>query len=226
MSNGDHHHATRRARRSLAGGTERETGRLEAFSDAIFAIAITLLILDVKLPPSEGNAHLLSSLLALWPSYFALAFSFVVIGIYWSNHHYIFKLFRNTDHIFNLLHLLFLLTISILPFPTRVLADYIESEQDRVTGVAFYTLALLLPAVSWFAFWAYARWGSEIVDPRLQDKFLRRLTLEYGGSVVLYLLAFVITIAVNVWAGLALAIGLTLLYLLPQPRPLYDENVR
>ncbi|HVY56249.1 MAG TPA: TMEM175 family protein [Xanthobacteraceae bacterium] len=225
MSNGDEHHAARRPRHSFAGGTERETGRLEAFSDAIFAIAITLLILDVKLPPSEGNANLLGSLLALWPSYFALVFSFVIIGIYWSNHHYIFKLFRNTDHIFNLLHLLFLLTISILPFPTRVLADYIESEQNRMTGVAFYTLALLLPAAAWFAIWAYARWGSEIVDPKLQEKFLRRLTFQYGASVVLYLLAFVLTIAVNVWAGLALAIGLTLLYLLPPPRPLYDRSI-
>jgi uncharacterized membrane protein len=76
-----------RNRRALAEGTERETGRLEAFSDGIFAFAITLLIVDVRLPQSEGNGHLLRSLLALWPSYFALVFSFVMIGIYWSQHH-------------------------------------------------------------------------------------------------------------------------------------------
>jgi uncharacterized membrane protein len=175
-----------RNRRTLAEGTERETGRLEAFSDGIFAIAITLLILDVRLPQSEGNGHLLRSLLALWPSYFALVFSFVMIGIYWSQHHYVFKLYRNTDHLFNLLHLLFLLSISVLPFPTRVLADYVESEPDRATGIAFYTLALLFPAATWFATWIYAMWGRRIVDPKLNPKFVRRLTVQYGGSVALY----------------------------------------
>jgi len=212
-----------RNRRALAEGTERETGRLEAFSDGIFAIAITLLILDVRLPQSEGKGHLLRSLLALWPSYFALVFSFVMIGIYWSQHHYVFKLYRNTDHLFNLLHLLFLLSISVLPFPTRVLADYIESEPDRATGIALYTLALLFPAATWFATWIYAVWGRRIVDPKLNPKFVRRLTVQYGGSVALYLMAFLLTVAVNVWAGLVLAVGLTLLYLLPPPRPRYDE---
>jgi len=212
-------------RRSLAEGTERETGRLEAFSDAIFAIAITLLILDVKLPPSEGEEHLLSSLLGLWPSYCALAFSFLIIGIYWSNHHYVFKLYRKTDHFFNLLHLLFLLTISILPFPTRVLADYLESQPDRATGVAFYTFALLLPSATWFATWLYARWA-RIVDPRLKQTFLRRLSIQYGLSVVLFLLALLLTAFASVWIGLAMAVGLTLLYLLPPPKPLYDESAR
>jgi uncharacterized membrane protein len=210
---------------SFAEGTERETGRLEAFSDAIFAIAITLLILDVKLPPSEGEEHLLRSLLGLWPSYAALGFSFLIIGIYWSNHHYVFKLYRKTDHVFNLLQLLFLLTISILPFPTRVLADYLESPSDQATGVAFYTLGLLLPSATWFATWMYAR-CTRIIDPELDAGFVRRLTIQYGLSVVLFLLALLLTVVVNAWIGLALSVGLTLLYLLPPPKPLYNEPAR
>jgi uncharacterized membrane protein len=225
MPGTDDNRTSRRTRHSLAEGTERETGRLEAFSDAIFAIAITLLILDVKLPPSEGEEHLLRSLLGLWPSYCALAFSFLIIGIYWSNHHYIFKLYRKTDHFFNLLQLLFLLTISILPFPTRVLADYLEAPSDRATGVAFYTLGLLLPSATWFATWMYARYN-RIIDPELDGKFVRRLTIQYGLSVVFFLLALLLTVVVSVWIGLALAVGLTLLYLLPPPKPLYNESAR
>src|SRR5512147_2718633 len=80
--------------------TERDTGRIEAFSDGVFAIAITLLILEVKVPqpPGAESIHLLAALLGLWPSYLALVLSFIMIGIYWANHHYIFKLFDKTDH--------------------------------------------------------------------------------------------------------------------------------
>src|ERR1700761_4552740 len=96
-------------------GTERGTERVEAFSDGVFAIAITLLILEVKVPHPPGTTiNLLRELLRLWPSYFALVLSFVMIGIYWANHHYVFKLFERTDHSLNLLNLLLLLCISFL----------------------------------------------------------------------------------------------------------------
>ena len=81
-------------------GTERGTERVEAFSDGVFAIAITLLILEVKVPHGaerHGSLDLLHALLGLWPAYFAYVLSFVMIGIYWANHHYIFKLYRRTD---------------------------------------------------------------------------------------------------------------------------------
>jgi TMEM175 potassium channel family protein len=96
--------------------TERSTGRIEAFSDGVFAIAITLLILEVKVPhaPEAEPVQLLAALLGLWPSYLALALSFTMIGIYWTNHHYIFKLFEKTDHGLNLRNLLFLLCIFFL----------------------------------------------------------------------------------------------------------------
>src|SRR5437879_4061159 len=91
---------------SHAPGSERDTGRIEAFSDGVFAIAITLLILEIKVPRAEGSkaADLSSSLLSLWPSYFAYALSFITIGIYWARHHYIFKLYDRTDHGLNLLN--------------------------------------------------------------------------------------------------------------------------
>jgi uncharacterized membrane protein len=76
---------------SQLGGTERGTERIEAFSDGVFAIAITLLVLEIKIPHLQGGSNLFSSLLGLWPAYFGYVLSFVMIGIYWANHHYIFK---------------------------------------------------------------------------------------------------------------------------------------
>src|SRR5258708_13308785 len=103
----------------------RDTTRVQAFSDGVFAIAITLLILEIKVPrpasPSEPFS-LLQSLLGLSPSYFAYVLSFVTIGIYWARHHSIFMLYQRADYVFKLLNLLFLICISFLPFPTHVLA--------------------------------------------------------------------------------------------------------
>ena len=91
---------------------ETDTQRLEAFSDGIFAIAITLLILEIKVPqvnPSEGTTSLASGLFALWPSYFAYIFSFIMIGVFWANHHYVFNLYERSNRIFKLINLFFLI---------------------------------------------------------------------------------------------------------------------
>src|SRR4249919_3075461 len=106
---------------------EKGTARLEAFSDGVFAIAITLLILEIKVPGAEELKHtsLTKYLSDQWPKYFAYVFSFLVLGIYWTNHHYLFKLYKRTDHWFNLLNVFFLMTISFLPFPSAILGEYI-----------------------------------------------------------------------------------------------------
>ncbi len=205
-----------------AGGTERGTERVEAFSDGVFAIAITLLILEVKVPHGEaghGPEDLLGALLHLWPAYFAYVLSFVMIGIYWANHHYIFKLYRRTDHTLNLLNLLLLLAIAFLPFPTAVLGDHLLDPANRTTAAAFYAFGLLLPAIPWAAAWFYGS-RSKLIDERLAPRFLRRLNLQFGLTVALYTLAVVLCLA-EVRLGLGLCVGLTLLYLLPPPRPVY-----
>jgi uncharacterized membrane protein len=200
-------------------GTERGTERVEAFSDGVFAIAITLLILDVKVPRSPGTSlDLLRELLHLWPSYFALVLSFVMIGIYWANHHYVFKLFEKTDHGLNLLNLLLLLCISFLPFPTAVLGDYILDQTNQVTAATFYSVGLLLPAVSWTLMWLYACYGGRLVDHRLEPRVLRILTAKYVGSVVVYSIAVLVSL-IAFKLGVALCAGLTLLYLTPPHFP-------
>jgi uncharacterized membrane protein len=205
--------------------SELTTQRLEAFSDGVFAIAITLLILDIRPPDLADGVHktLAAALLAIWPSYVAYVLSFVVIGIYWVNHHYIFKIYQHTDHLFNLLNVFFLLCISFLPFPTAVLGKYTLDATACQAAVTFYTFGLLLPAVAWFLTWLYASHHYRLIDRRLAPEFVRHLTWQYGLSNVLYLTA-VIASWINPVAGLVIAAGLAFLYLLPSKPPAYRDQ--
>src|ERR1700740_3636134 len=100
---------------------ETETNRIEAFSDGMFAIAITLLILEIKVP-SSGPGGLTKALLRQWPSYFAFLLSFVYIGVMWMNHHRMFNHIRRSNDTLLVLNLLLLLGVTAVPFPTAVLA--------------------------------------------------------------------------------------------------------
>ena len=101
------------------------TGRIEAFSDGVFAIAITLLIIEVGVPKVASGESLSDKLWEEWPSYAAYALSFVTIGIYWVNHHSFFRLFHATTHTFLMVNVWFLMAVSFLPFPTAVLGEYL-----------------------------------------------------------------------------------------------------
>src|SRR5439155_20416822 len=113
----------------------RDTARIEAFSDGVFAIAITLLVLELHVPP-RGNLHgsLLGALAGHWPSYVAFLVSFVILGIMWANHHDIFKLIAKTDRTFAMLNLALLLLVVLQPFPTALVAEYLGSPAERSTA--------------------------------------------------------------------------------------------
>jgi uncharacterized membrane protein len=205
---------------------ELNTQRIEAFSDGVFAIAITLLILEIKVPHLNGSSDgktLAQTLVELWPSYFAYLLSFLMIGIYWANHHYIFKLYQKTDHLFNLLNVFFLLCISFLPFPTAVLGEYVDNPQEQHTAVRLYALGLLLPAFSWLLMWLYASYNYRLIDKRLDKKFVGYLSKQYNFSMLLYLAALLVSFR-SVKTCLAMCVGLTLLYLLPPKRPVYQKK--
>jgi len=199
------------------------TQRLEAFSDGVFAIAITLLILEIKIPDHEAlKDHSLSAYLwGVWPKYFAYVFSFIIIGIFWANHHYIFKLYKRTDHVFNMLNVLFLLTISFLPFPTAIFGEYINDETHRQTAVIFYSLGLVLPSLAWLIMWLYASHNKRLIDERLSKRFVQYLTRVFLISNFLYATAFAISLF-SPLASIALTIILALIYLLPPKKPEYS----
>jgi len=113
------------------------TGRLEAFSDGVFAIAITLLILELRLQHTGAEGTLLTSLLALWPHYFAFALSFFVILVTWIAHHDVIRLIRMTSHPVQLANGLALFYVTFIPFPTAVLAAHLAGP-EITTAVTFY----------------------------------------------------------------------------------------
>src|SRR5919198_6145501 len=133
----------------------RDTGRLVAFSDAVFAITITLLVLEIR-PPTEDTS-LLHGLLALWPSYLAYAVTFLFIGQVWANHHVMFDHIRAADRVVLLLNTLLLMVVAFLPFATSVLADALRSGHGERTAVAFYAIAFDVTALTFNAVWQYAR---------------------------------------------------------------------
>jgi uncharacterized membrane protein len=127
------------------------TSRLETFCDGVFAIAITLLILGIKVPMKENisSSHtLLQALTEAWPSWFAFLLSFGSILVTWSNHHSAFKQINKSSALFNYVNGFFLLTIVILPYPTALLAEYINTDSAR-TAILVYCLALVLHNVAW-----------------------------------------------------------------------------
>ncbi len=198
------------------------TQRIEAFSDGVFAIAVTLLIIEIGVPHLEGGQTLADALKELWPSYGAYVLSFLMIGIYWANHHFLFKLFTRTDHVFLMLNVFFLMCIAFLPFPTAVLGEYLRDSEQRDVAVSLYAIGLLLPAASWFSVWLCAR-SRGLIDEQLAPRYVRFLTLEYLFSNIFYASALAISF-LNAWLALALVVGLTLLYLFPPRKAQYTNN--
>jgi len=209
--------------RIFRNSSELGTGRIEAFSDGVFAIAITLLVLEIGVPHLTAEQTVLDALGTLWPSFFGYAFGFWVIGIYWANHHYVFSLYRGSTHLFAMLNVVFLMTISFLPFPTAVLARYVADATHRDGAIIFYLVALLLPAVTWSGMWFYAARVEHLTDPRLTDRFVRFMSWQYAGSVGAYA-AIVLISLVNSVLGLALGVLVTMAYVLPPRAPEYREE--
>src|SRR3989475_8757474 len=157
-----------------------DTARLEAFSDGVFAIAITLLVLEIHVPAPDATQHgrtLLTALRQLWPSYLGYALSFVTIGIMWANHHSIFRYVRRADRYFLLINVLFLMWISFLPFPTALLAAYLPEPEGRTLAVAGYSATLVMIAVAYNAVWWY-RSEEHTSELQSQSNLVCRLLLE------------------------------------------------
>jgi uncharacterized membrane protein len=150
------------------------TSRLEAFSDGVFAIAITLLVLDLTVPARDQLAghSLAHALRAQWPSYFAYLVSFAVIGIIWTNHHALCALIGRADRLVLFGNLFLLLTVSVIPFPTRLLAEYLTSGYDSHVAAAIYSASMLAMSIAFsLLFLAISR------DARLLHAPLDRVTI-------------------------------------------------
>ena len=144
--------------------TETPNTRLMAFSDGVIAVAITLLILEIRLPEDFrefSDAELWAALLALWPRFMAFLISFAVIGVYWGNHHRKFDLIAKSDGTLRWLNMLFLLTICIIPFVTAVIA-----QNSGFVGTAIYATAMMACGLSLALLWFYAD-RKDMLDPEV-----------------------------------------------------------
>jgi uncharacterized membrane protein len=129
----------------------KENARIEAFSDGVFAIAITLLVLELKVPPAasvHSVSDLWNGLFHLWPSYFAFTLSFGILLVSWVNHHYLFNILDKSSRPFLYANGFLLFTITFMPFPTALLAEYISTDYEK-PAIAFYCFGGVVNSIGW-----------------------------------------------------------------------------
>lgn len=197
------------------------TGRTEAFSDGVFAIAATLLVLELEVPHVEPGG-LAGALLERWPSYATYVVSFLTIGIIWVNHHAVMERIRvvNRPLLFN--NLLFLMAVAAIPFPTALLADYLREGHDERLAAAVYGGTMAVMGVTFGATWAYAVL-SGLLDENVDPDLARRSLWIFAFGNPLYVLAIGASL---LSASLALAIYafLALFYMFDVLPPLEQDS--
>src|SRR3954453_18233561 len=207
-------------------GAERGLGRFEGFSDAVFAIALTLLIVEIKVPGSpegtRGYSPLAHAMAEQWREFLALVLCYVVIGAYWRQHHYSGRIYRKSDHWFSAINLLFLLAIVVVPYPIRVWCFHLGSGFEDVASVTLVA-GLALTACTWMAKWFYGLPGRRLMDERLAPDFLRQMTRRYGLATLIQIAAVPVAIAAP-RVGVAIALLCVAFFLLAQPRPGYNRG--
>jgi uncharacterized membrane protein len=173
------------------------TSRLEAFSDGVFAIAATLLVLELRVPPDTTD--LPAALLRLWPAYAAYLVSFLTIGIIWVNHHTLLEHVTRVDRRFLYLNLLLLVAVGIVPFPTALVDQYILSERGATAALVVYGLGAVLIAMGFTGVFLYATHDHRLVGDKAAARRLRQegrlFPIGLGAYTLGIALAFVAPVA-------------------------------
>ena len=163
-----------------------ETSRTEAFGDGVFAIAITLLVLDLAVP-SQELGHLTHGILHQWPAYLAYLTSSVTIGGLWLTHHGIFSRLRFVDSRVMRVNLQLLLFVSFLPYPTRLMAEAIHDSGAERTAVIFYGLALTVVSFTVAGLWGAVLRDRELLKPEVDEADIKAITRASAPNVGLHL---------------------------------------
>ena len=186
-----------------------ETGRVEAFSDGVLAIVITLLVLELHVPRElTSEAELRAALVHEWPAYFAFLTSFATVGIMWVNHHRLFTLIGRVDHWLLMLNLLLLLTICIVPFPTAIVAEYLGSDGAR-TATLVLGGVFVLTAIVFNLLWRYASHGRRMIAAHVPQHVIDAQTRQYRLGPLFYFASFLLAIVsplLSVAVNLAMAV--------------------
>ena len=195
-----------------------EATRAEAFSDGVFAIAITLLVLDLRVPnPGQLTG---TALLGAWPHYFAYVVSFLTIGIMWMNHHTIMAHVARVDRPLLVINLLLLMGVVAIPFPTALVAENLHTVSGGRVATVTYGLVMLAISAGFAALWIYIVPHASRVGTAMPPQTLRRSIPRFtiGGAV--YAIGTVVAALGQPLAGLIIFGLLAVYYLfehLPSP---------
>lgn len=173
---------------------------MEAFSDGVFAIAITLLVLEIAVP-AGSEADLLGAVLDQWPSYLAYLVSFSTIGAVWLEHTVITEFLARATSVFIRLNLLLLLVVSFLPFPTKLLGEYVGEEAPARVAVTIYGLTLFLASALVSLLWRYAV-RERLIRPDIADTDVKMITNRLTPGLAGYVLMIVLGLFLPVVAVL------------------------
>jgi uncharacterized membrane protein len=182
-----------------------ETTRVEAFSDGVFAIVITLLVLDLRIP-EHAPGELLAALAARWPSYLAFFMSFVYVGVIWLNHHALFQRVGHVDRGLHWVNLGILLGAVVIPFPTSVLADALAQDvagRDAKVAVALYAIVAALMSATWWAAFRYLRSRPHLWEPDVEPAYMHAQRSRPLTGMMLYTISGLAGWLVSPWAGVA-----------------------
>ena len=210
---------------------EKETGRLEAFSDGVFAVAITLLVLTIKIPGVDvpasqlpNDTQLWSMLLNEWPMLAAYTTSFATIGVMWINHHRLYTHIKRTNTILMLLNLLLLLIIVFIPVPTALVAEYLV-HPDQHAAALLYSGTNVILAICFNLLWRYASYHNRLLAKNADVRAVRAINKQYWFGPIVYLLAFILALF-STPASLTLNFLLALFFAIPPrlPRSLSEQS--
>ena len=185
--------------------------RLETFADGVFAIAATLLILNVDAQVGEGSGAIGHRLLEIWPSYIAYAVSFVTIGIIWSNHHTVMNQLGRVDRTFLLLNVFLLMCVAFLPFPTRLVAEHVRERHELQPAALAYGATMTVMAITYITLWLYASRNGRLLRADSDPRTVSGITRSYLPGSPLYLTATLIAFA-SPLASVALFAAIALFY--------------
>ncbi len=171
---------------------EKETGRLESFSDGLFAFAITLLVLNLRDPVQGATGSLSQGLISEWPAFFAFLTSFFTILIMWVNHHTMFNSIRKMDTRSMFLNGFLLLTVVLNPFTTMLVADHLQ-DSNASAAVGVYAGVFLFLSIVWNTLWRYASTGHRLLSSAVSDDAIRRANRDFNYGTLLYGVAFVLS---------------------------------
>jgi uncharacterized membrane protein len=173
-----------------------DSARVEAFSDGVLAIVITLLVLDLRAP----TGHMLTDLLRQWPAYLAYLASFGYVGVIWVNHHQLFTHIAAVDSGLLWRNLALLLGTSVLPFPTAVLGNAFQygNHSDEVTAFVLYALVAAVMALTWLLLFHYLSTSERLLEPSTPPSFFAAERRRALLGLIAYLLAAVLALVLPV----------------------------